>query len=103
MRVSSTVENALWWTLSINSREPSDNNGAAGCSPDRLFSLRVLFQLLTTIDGADGANAMVATFTDDTYDSEYGPGADASAEAPRSAFPITGVCDIDISIVELIP
>lgn len=34
----------------------------------------VLFQLLTTIDGADGANTMVATFTDDTYDRECGPG-----------------------------
>jgi len=34
---------------------------------------------LTTIDGADGANTMVATFTDDTYDRECDPGANASA------------------------
>jgi len=41
---------------------------ATRCSSRSLVFCRLVFQLLTTIDGTDGTNAMVATFTDDTYD-----------------------------------
>jgi hypothetical protein len=41
---------------------------ATRCSSRSLVFCPLVFQLLTTIDGTDGANAMAATFTDDTYD-----------------------------------